>query len=205
MRIEIPETTTTTPGPAVAQATVGSTAVSDGDAGQDAHVARSRAAPVNDVALQSSLVSAMGQLSVDTAPGPPLNHNGKFYVVFRGHQPGIYTTLAESQRQTLGFSGCLHQSFTAYDRALEEYQGYIASEQASRAASRTAEGTNAPVDRQWVFVVICGEKPGVYLTLELATNALGNASSCLFRRANTVAEANAAFVQSYMAGEVLKN
>jgi ribonuclease HI len=41
----------------------------------------------------------------------------KFYVVWRGHQPGVYESWAECQRQVAGFAGAEYKSFARRDEA----------------------------------------------------------------------------------------
>lgn len=47
----------------------------------------------------------------------------KFYVVFSGHQPGIYTNWYECQQQTNGVSGSCFQSFDTLAKARRAYYG----------------------------------------------------------------------------------
>lgn len=46
----------------------------------------------------------------------------KFYVVIKGHQPGIYTTWAECQKQTSGFSSAIFKSFRTEAEAQQYWQ-----------------------------------------------------------------------------------
>ena len=46
----------------------------------------------------------------------------KYYAVYKGHVPGVYTTYDESKKQTDGFSKAVHKSFERYDEALEFYR-----------------------------------------------------------------------------------
>lgn len=49
----------------------------------------------------------------------------KFYVVFKGHQPGIYETWADCQKQTKRFKGASFKSFTSYMDAKKAFEGHI--------------------------------------------------------------------------------
>lgn len=46
----------------------------------------------------------------------------KFYVVKKGHTPGIYTTWADCQNQINGFSGAIYKSFPTLEEAEVFYQ-----------------------------------------------------------------------------------
>jgi len=43
--------------------------------------------------------------------GTALAKSSKYYVVWKGHQPGVYDTWGECQKQILGFPGAIYKSF----------------------------------------------------------------------------------------------
>ena len=45
----------------------------------------------------------------------------KYYVVWRGVVPGIYTTWAECEQQVKGVEGAVYKSFASRDEAEEAY------------------------------------------------------------------------------------
>ena len=45
----------------------------------------------------------------------------KYYVVWRGYEPGIYTSWPECQAQVMGFAGALYKSYTTEAEAREAY------------------------------------------------------------------------------------
>jgi len=45
----------------------------------------------------------------------------KYYVVWRGKQPGIYTTWEACKKQVMGFDGAQYKSFTSEDEARQAY------------------------------------------------------------------------------------
>lgn len=47
----------------------------------------------------------------------------KFYVVWSGHQPGVYKTWKECKKQVDGYTGARYKSFTTLTEAEEAYQG----------------------------------------------------------------------------------
>lgn len=49
---------------------------------------------------------------------------GKTYVVFRGRQPGFYSTWPECQAQVTGFSGAVYRAFSSQDDAHSEWISY---------------------------------------------------------------------------------
>ncbi|GAB3570946.1 ribonuclease H family protein [Spirosoma luteolum] len=46
----------------------------------------------------------------------------KFYVVWKGHKPGVYDTWDEAKRQTDGFAGPLFKSFDSKPQALKAFK-----------------------------------------------------------------------------------
>lgn len=55
--------------------------------------------------------------------GEFMNHKKKYYyVVKKGHKPGIYDTWAECQVQILGYSAAIYRKFSNYEQALFFYQ-----------------------------------------------------------------------------------
>ena len=57
----------------------------------------------------------------------------KYYVVWRGVVPGIYTTWAECEQQVKGVEGAVYKSFASRDEAEEAYysapEAYIKQKQ----------------------------------------------------------------------------
>lgn len=47
----------------------------------------------------------------------------KYYVVWRGHSPGIYDSWEEARQQTTGFPGAQYKSFNDLDEATAAYRG----------------------------------------------------------------------------------
>ncbi|MCM2676798.1 ribonuclease H [Alkalicoccobacillus plakortidis] len=62
---------------------------------------------------------------------------GKFYVVWKGIQPGIYTSWAECEAQVKGFPGARFKSFPTKAEAEEAFQ----SKPGSRTATKKTTGT----------------------------------------------------------------
>lgn len=66
----------------------------------------------------------------------------KFYVVFRGHNPGVYDNWDEVKEQTEGFTGALFKGYSSSEEAGEAYRNFTVSE-----------------DRDELFRLINGSKP----------------------------------------------
>ena len=49
------------------------------------------------------------------------NNKQKYYVVWRGHEPGIYTSWADCQAQVMGYGGALYKSFRTEQEAREAF------------------------------------------------------------------------------------
>ena len=52
----------------------------------------------------------------------------KFYVVFRGHNPGVYDNWDEVRLQTQGFPNALFKSYSSPEEAAEAYRNFTAGE-----------------------------------------------------------------------------
>lgn len=52
----------------------------------------------------------------------------KYYVVFKGHNPGVYDNWDEVKEQTEGFPGALYKGFSSSGEASEAYRNYTSSE-----------------------------------------------------------------------------
>ena len=89
----------------------------------------------------------------------------KFYAVKAGRKPGIYTTWAECQAQTAGFSGAQHKSFQNYADA----EAYMRGESPKPTAGRGAKVPSPP--RHTYYAVAVGWAPGVYTNWEEAEAA----------------------------------
>lgn len=46
----------------------------------------------------------------------------KYYVVWEGHEPGIYDNWDDAKEQITGYPGAKHKSFASYEAALEAYR-----------------------------------------------------------------------------------
>lgn len=52
----------------------------------------------------------------------------KYYVVFRGHNPGVYDNWDEVKEQTNGFPGALFKGYTTSEEATEAYRNFTGTE-----------------------------------------------------------------------------
>jgi ribonuclease HI len=106
----------------------------------------------------------------------------KYYVVWRGRQPGVYTTWADCQQQVNGFQGAKFKSFptrAAAEQALSEsYREHIASGGAG--PSKPVQLTVEELERLGVILdsvcvdAACSGNPGVleYQGVETASREL---------------------------------
>ncbi|MCO6454425.1 MAG: ribonuclease H family protein [Pirellulaceae bacterium] len=95
----------------------------------------------------------------------------KFYVVWKGHSPGVYTSWAQCQQQTNGYPGAIFKSFesraeaeAAFRDDSREHVG--ASRPKRRAAGSAASKSSAPANRSPVkqglaVDAACAGNPGV--------------------------------------------
>jgi ribonuclease HI len=110
----------------------------------------------------------------------------KFYVVWNGHQPGVYETWADCQKQVSGFPGAKFKSFPtrgqaeqAFAESHEEHIGRDSGNSAAR-SSKTPCLTPDELARQGVVLdsvcvdAACSGNPGVleYHGVETATGEM---------------------------------
>lgn len=50
------------------------------------------------------------------------NKPDKWYVVWRGHKPGVYSSWDKAEPQIRGYSGALHRSFSSKEEAREAFK-----------------------------------------------------------------------------------
>lgn len=74
----------------------------------------------------------------------------KFYVVWKGHQPGVYANWDAASRQVSGFPGAQFKSFASRDEADQAYRGAYAS----YAGKETKSVKRSPADLERMGVVI---------------------------------------------------
>lgn len=87
----------------------------------------------------------------------------KFYVVWAGRQPGIYTRWSECARQVNGFAGARYKSFATLREASQAFQqpaaDYIHSA-ARREAPSAQPSASAPIGESYCVDASCPGNPG---------------------------------------------
>ena len=73
----------------------------------------------------------------------------KFYVVWQGHQPGIYSNWADCQKQTQGFPKAKFKSFES-------------KSEAERAFKDPDSVVSSYKKKQYYYVIWNGHQPGIY-------------------------------------------
>lgn len=106
-----------------------------------------------------------------------MNHNSldvmKYYVVFKGHNPGVYDNWEEVKEQTAGFPGAEFKGYSSSEEASEAYRNYTGMEDKSelfrlisnpnvRAAGSLSGWQNNPeIDSDaWAVDASCLGNPG---------------------------------------------
>ena len=86
----------------------------------------------------------------------------KWYVVWAGHEPGVYETWAECQRQTQGYPKPLFKSFESRSEALRAYEdGFQGFSRRHRSPSGMESSTEAPIEEALAVDAACSGNPGV--------------------------------------------
>lgn len=90
----------------------------------------------------------------------------KFYVVWKGHNPGVYRTWAECQQQIKNFQGTQYKAFPNEAQAEIAYRGnmwdYLGKnkDSAPKKAGASGKATDAILD-SWSVDAACSGNPGV--------------------------------------------
>lgn len=88
----------------------------------------------------------------------------KFYVVWEGHKPGIYTSWPEAQKQVAGFPQAKYKSFASREEAEKAYQGSYWSYAGK--STKSAIRSNAELEKMGVLLdslsvdAACSGNPG---------------------------------------------
>jgi len=87
----------------------------------------------------------------------------KFYVVWKGHHPGIYSDWKECEIQILGFEGAQYKAFPDRETAIEAYRlgasGFYKS--IAKPATRNTSSGNKPILTSISVDAACSGNPGV--------------------------------------------
>lgn len=70
----------------------------------------------------------------------------KYYVVFRGHNPGVYDTWDEAKEQTHGFPGALFKSYSTSGEATEAYRNFTGTEDREELMRLISANTNTSLE-----------------------------------------------------------
>lgn len=107
----------------------------------------------------------------------------KYYVVLEGHNPGIYNTWDETQRQVVGFKGAKFKSFE--------------NESDAKKAFETNEFPESDaIKKQKYYVVWAGHKPGIYLSWDKTLEQITGYKSSVYKIFGSKQLAEKAFLDS---------
>jgi ribonuclease HI len=89
----------------------------------------------------------------------------KYYVVWKGRKPGIYTTWDECSAQVSGFAGAEYKAFESHAEAQQAYGGqyksYISAGQAAKPAAQSwRHAANPPITPSYCVDAACEGNPG---------------------------------------------
>lgn len=95
----------------------------------------------------------------------------KFYVVFKGFNPGVYDDWDDVKEQTTGFPGALFKSYGSSEEAAEAYRNYAGGDDISDLVNIIAKASSAPqgnfsdhpeIDMDaWAVDASCLGNPGI--------------------------------------------
>ncbi|MFT7614438.1 MAG: ribonuclease HI [Parvicellaceae bacterium] len=107
----------------------------------------------------------------------------KYYVVWSGHNPGIYTTWSDTQRQTIGFK---HAKFKSFKTMAEAQNAY---------ANPDSVQPSFKKKKSHYYVVWAGFTPGVYSDWEKAKSQLTGFKGPKYKTFGSKQLAERAFVE----------
>lgn len=88
----------------------------------------------------------------------------KYYVVWKGIKPGIYTTWNDCRQQIEGFAGALYKAFPTIKEAEQAYKQnawqYIGKKAAEKKPAQTLPAA-AVIKDSWSVDAACGGNPGI--------------------------------------------
>ncbi|XP_073127997.1 uncharacterized protein [Henckelia pumila] len=105
---------------------------------------------------------------------------GKSYVVFKGRNPGIYSTWEETDAQVTGFRLAEHKSYHTREDVVKAYTKYMEKNHSTQASPC------APKKKGKTYVVYKGLNPGIYDTWE-ETDAQVTGFRCAVHKAFNIA------------------
>ncbi len=117
-----------------------------------------------------------------TSASDNMAKDSKYYVVWKGRKPGIYTSWATAKAQIDGFSGASYKSFK--------------SEKEARAAFDSGSRPKAE-NKSKFYVVWRGREPGIYTSWEETQEQIRDVAGPQFKAFNTRAQAEEAFGKTY--------
>lgn len=86
----------------------------------------------------------------------------KWYIVWAGHEPGVYDSWDECLRQISGYSGARYKGFGTRAEALSAYEeGYAGYQRRHQVAPEQQALTEVPLGRALVVDAACSGNPGV--------------------------------------------
>jgi viroplasmin and RNaseH domain-containing protein len=65
-----------------------------------------------------------------------------WYVVFKGENPGIYTSWAQCSEQVLWYKGAVHKKYSSYEEAVHDFNSTINSIPSSEPSTSTTINEN---------------------------------------------------------------
>ncbi len=90
----------------------------------------------------------------------------KYYVIWEGHEPGIYDNWPEAKRQVNGYEGARYKSFKSKEEADDAYYGnstdYIGTKK--KATTQTTVSANYDAEIIWESIAVdaaCSGNPGI--------------------------------------------
>ncbi len=88
----------------------------------------------------------------------------KFYVVWRGVNPGIYDRWPDCEMQVKGFEGAIYAGFATKEQAVQAYQSdpakYLKKKEEREPNGFMVAGSNGPITRSISVDAACSGNPG---------------------------------------------
>ncbi len=90
---------------------------------------------------------------------------GKFYVVWKGHKPGIYPSWSECQNQIKGYPGALYKSFKTQKQAIDAYNKspyeFFKTKKLEKNNNQQETGPHTIIENSLAVDAACSGNPGI--------------------------------------------
>ena len=78
-----------------------------------------------------------------------------WYVVFKGRNPGVYTSWTKCSEEVLGYKGAVHRKYSSYEQAIADFNSTINSIPPSKPSTSAATTETAATSTSMSYKTVC--------------------------------------------------